>query len=238
MTKIEEGATFRIYKMNYQCLTSLTIQIPFFVGLISFDSWSWFETTLCSTFQVRKNLLKRIITIIKRGSVRPSINNISDILGLHVWSLLVYGPIWPIFQMERTAQWVFKYYSLYQIQPVQPKIQKICNKKKDLWCTCHNKGIPSCSMIFKLPVRPMAQMDGNAQAISISSIIPCVVEVQIWPMVQKERTVQELSRYSHIFLCGKHTDTTYGSYGKSSMQELFRSSYMYLCGKHTNTTNV
>ena len=61
MTIIEEGAHPRINILNFQCSISLTRQIPFFVGIISFDICSWFNTTLLPTCQGRPNLLKSII---------------------------------------------------------------------------------------------------------------------------------------------------------------------------------
>ena len=49
ITIIEEGAPLRINILTCQFLISLTIQIPIFMGIIIFDIWSWFNTTLLFT---------------------------------------------------------------------------------------------------------------------------------------------------------------------------------------------
>ena len=109
MTRIEEGSPLHLNILTCQFLISLTSQIPVFMGLISFDIWSWFDTTFLPTFQVSTNILDSIRTINNRGSVRLLRKNSRDILGLHVWAPLVDGPIRPMVQMEITAREIFKY---------------------------------------------------------------------------------------------------------------------------------
>ena len=124
MTRIEEGALLHLNILTCKFLISLTGQIPVFMGIISFDIWSCFYTTLLPTCQGRPNLLKSIITIIKRGLIRLLRNKIRDILGVHFWANLVDGPILPMVQTEIIARDLLESSSLFQIQTLQPKIQQ------------------------------------------------------------------------------------------------------------------
>ena len=104
ITRIEEGAPLNIIILTWQLLINLKIQIPVFAGLVIFDVWSCFNTTFLLACQVSLNLLKSIRTIIKRCLVRLISNRIRDILGVHVWALLVDGTIQPMIPMEIKVQ--------------------------------------------------------------------------------------------------------------------------------------
>ena len=101
------------------------------MGLISFHLLSWFITTLIPICQVRPNLLKIIINIIKTDLVRILSNKSRDILGVHVWDHLVDGPIQSMVHMEIKVKELLKPSSLTWIQLVQPKIKHSVVKRRN-----------------------------------------------------------------------------------------------------------
>ena len=99
MTIIEEVDPFHLNILNCQCLISLTSQISVLMGLISFDIWSWLNTTILPTYQGGPNLLKSIRTIINICLVRLISNKIREILGY------MFGPLLLTDQYQRWLIW-------------------------------------------------------------------------------------------------------------------------------------
>ena len=205
------------------------------MSLIRFDIWSWFNNTLIPTCQGRPHLLKSIITIIKRVLVRILRNKIREILRVHVWEPLVYGPIRLMVHMKRTASELSKSSPLFRIQPVQPKIKKsLVNIRKCVYIIRRVSPIVKWHSTYRY--NQWFIWKEWRKSFTDLLIFTCVVDAPIRPMVHMERTVRELSRYSNISFCGQCTDTTNGSYGNIRARDIFRYSNISLCGQRTDTT--